>query len=227
MSCYLNLLPASDPQWGLFFSLLPLIYNPVSHHVMTSPRVMYFINTHTHHNENRINPRSPWALHRSTPAALPSHLLFQETTWHHRDRATHLPSFTGLKARGGFCATPAYRQHCTLVSSCPTLTALSLQGSQTALHSEMIYAVCFWQQDTSNPLETGWNQSCLLHHSVQAQAGEANGQRTHEQCTPPSSVSPRPAAPTRPAQDRAPGFPHPTQANCSKMFWYLFVSRRF
>lgn len=58
---------------------------------MTSPRVMDFINTHTHHNENRINPRSPWALHRSTPAALPSHLLFQETTWHHRDRS-HPPS---------------------------------------------------------------------------------------------------------------------------------------
>lgn len=62
------------------------------------------------------------------------------------------------------------------MSSCSTLAALSFQGCQIALHSRMIYAVFFWQYTISNPSETGWNQNCLLHHSIQAQAGEASGQ---------------------------------------------------
>lgn len=58
MSCYLNLLPSSDPQWGLLF-FLPLIYNPVSHHVMTSPRELDFTNMHAHLTGKRMNP---WAI---------------------------------------------------------------------------------------------------------------------------------------------------------------------
>lgn len=91
------------------------------------------------------------------------------------------------------------------MSSCSTLTALSFQGLCIALHSRIIYAVFFWQYNRSNPLETGWNQNCLLHHSLQGQAGEASAQHVLTNTFP----APRAALPTWTAQQGALGFPEP------------------
>lgn len=118
---------------------------------------------------------------------------------------TDPPTLQALRAAwGGFCTLQSQAAF-TLVSSCSTLTALSFQGLCIALHSRMIYAVFFWQYNGSNPSETGWNQSCLLHHSLQAQAGEANGQHVLTNSFP----APRAALPTWTAQQGALGFAEP------------------
>lgn len=104
MSCYLNLLPSSDPQWGLHF-FPPLIYNPVSHHVMTSPREFDFTNTQTHLTGNRMNP---WAILGSVqhhPSSTPQAPSLPKTSF--AVAVTEPPIFQALRAAwGDFCAAP-------------------------------------------------------------------------------------------------------------------------
>lgn len=169
---------------------------------MTSPRELDCTNTHTHLTGNRMNP---WAILGSVqhhPSSTPQAPSLPKITWCGHDRATHPSGSEG--SLGGFLYTPVsgsihprvllLHPHCTF-----------LPRALHTLHSRMIYAVFFWQYNGSNPSETGWNQSCLLHHSLQAQAGEANGQHVLTNSFP----APRAALPTWTAQQGALGFAEP------------------
>lgn len=135
MSCYLNLLPSSDPQWGLLF-FLPLIYNPVSHRVMTSPRELDFINTHTSHWK-QDEPLGHPGLHA---ASLPRGTLSSKKSL--SVAMTKPPTSEALKAAwGDFCTTPAQGSlHPRVLMLHPLCTFLPRAPHSSALQD---YLCCF------------------------------------------------------------------------------------
>lgn len=112
LSCYLNLLPSSDPQWGLLF-FLPLIYNPVSHHVMTSPREFDFTSTHTSHWKQDEPLGHPGLCAASPLQHSPGTLSSKKSLG---VAMTEPPTFQALRELGGFLYHSSPRQHSP---SCP------------------------------------------------------------------------------------------------------------
>lgn len=105
---------------------LPLISNPVSHHVMTSPRELDFINTHTSHWKQDELLGHPGL----SAASLPRGTLSSKKSL--GVAMTKPPTSEALKAAwGDFCTTPVQgslhphvlllHPHCTFLPRAPQL----------------------------------------------------------------------------------------------------------